>query len=110
VAGQPLILLLACLPQASNESFRDLPAVLFSESMGGATAMLMFTTGGDLDPFANNKMAWTLRVPKKNSSKSISTFLLFYITSIIFYHFSNKKNLLFYTKHSYFFPHINQIY
>jgi alpha-beta hydrolase superfamily lysophospholipase len=42
VAGQPLIFLSACLPQASNESFRDLPALLFGESMGGTTAMLMY--------------------------------------------------------------------
>jgi hypothetical protein len=41
--------------------------------------------------------------------------LIFYITSITFYHFSNikittkQKISLFYTKYFYFFPHINQI-
>ena len=41
--------------------------------------------------------------------------LTFYITSITFCYYSNKKismkqkNSLFYTKHSYFFPYINQI-
>jgi hypothetical protein len=51
----------------------------------------------------------------KNFSKSIPTFLLFYVTPITFYHFSNKKITtkqkisLFYTKHYYFFLHINQM-
>jgi hypothetical protein len=55
------------------------------------------------------------KIPKKNFSKSIPTFLLFYITPITFYHYSNKKITtkqkisLFYTKYYYFFPHINQI-
>jgi hypothetical protein len=52
---------------------------------------------------------------KKKISKLIPIFLPFYITSIIFYHFSNKKITtkqkisFFYTKYSYFFSHINQI-
>jgi hypothetical protein len=65
-------------------------------------------------------MAWLgldgiCKIPKKLFFKINLNILTFYITSITFYHFSNKKITtkqkisLFYTKHSYFFSHINQI-
>jgi hypothetical protein len=60
-------------------------------------------------------LAWLCKIPKKIVLKININITTFYITSIIFYHFSNKKITpkqkisLFYTKHSTFFPHINQI-
>jgi hypothetical protein len=67
--------------------------------------MALFANGWD----------WICKIPKKNSLKINLNILTFYITSITFYHFSNKKITtkqkisLFYIKHSYFFSHINQI-
>jgi hypothetical protein len=59
-------------------------------------------------------MEWA-RPVQKISLKINRNILTFYITSVIFYYYSNKKIitkqnfLLFCTKYSYFFSHINQI-
>ena len=64
--------------------------------------------------FANG-WGWICKIFKIFFFKIYHNILIFYITSIIFYHFLNKKITtkqkisLFYTKHSYFFFHINQI-
>jgi hypothetical protein len=60
-------------------------------------------------------LAWLCKIPKKKFFKININIPTFYITSITFYHILYKKITtkqkisLFYTKHSYFFPHINQI-
>ena len=65
--------------------------------------------------FANG-WDWICKIPKKFFLKINHNISTFYIISITFYHFSNKKITtkqkisLFYTKHSYFFLHINQIW
>jgi hypothetical protein len=61
------------------------------------------------------RLDWICKILKKTFSQNQPQYSYFYITSITFYHFSNKKITtkqkisLFHTKHSYFFPHINQI-